>query len=212
MNGQLDFQKDLHGRDNFLQGHGPLYIGRDPWHKSSTFTMSKFSLVNKTLSGADIREMFDTQYEAVNSLTNVTPNQDKPKDSVFSFSHSDKATTAGGSENVDASREGGLTVALLATHDELQEGRKDAAASQEGTGSVHEHSDDCASDNGSGGEDRFLDSISLVQSEAGGAAPGRAPSTATSQVTVLPSRHLTQRQVERDIDLHELQVARKDGV
>jgi hypothetical protein len=208
MNGELDFQKDLRGKDNFLPGRGPLYIGRDPWHKSSTFLMSKFALFNSALGGADIKDIFRTQHESVNSLTGMALDQDKEKDNIFSFSASEKSTTTGSEKREESPSLGGLTASLLAAHDELQGGSKDATASEENIGSVDNGNDNNDNDDD---DDQFLDSMSLVQSEVG-APPSLPGSTATSQYTVRPSQHLQHRQQQREIDLRELQSARKYGV
>ena len=204
MNGALDFQKDLQGsRDNFLPGRGPLYVGRDPWHKSSSFLMSKFALFNRALDGQEVKEMFQSQLEAVDSLTSV---QDDKSKNIFSFPLNEKFDNMS-TESANLPPSGGLTAALLAAHDGIQSGER--GASEEDNGSVNSINDDNGS-NDNNSDFKFFDTLSLVQSEVAGVAP--PASTATSQYTVRPSHHLHQRQQQREIDLRELQLARKYGV
>ena len=223
MDGELDFQKALPDRkDDFLPGRGPLYVGRDPWHQSSSFAMAHFALLNKALGGEDVQEMFQSQQQAVRAASTSVP-----YDSIFSYAIMNEkvaespSTSTGG---VDLPSSGGLTATMLAAHDESQQPLQTAATSpDQRVGSVHSGEEDkasCSEDHqqsDSEGEqrdsDRFLDSLSLVQSDVTrGAPPGPPASTATSQYTVKPWQHLRERQEERDISLRDLQLARKHGV
>lgn len=214
MNGELDFQKELKGRDTFVPGHGPLYIGRDPWHKSAAFIISRFGLHNRALSSSDILEVFRSQHDTVHALTSGTSMQKNigVSDSIFTFTAGEESATGSSSNpQIDSSSSGGLTAALLAKHDGLQNNQQQDVSDEVDIGSSDsDHDEGCSNDNDT--NDQFLDSLSLVHSEMGGMTPAPPASTATSQYTVRPSHHLQQRQQQRDINLRELQLARKHGV
>jgi hypothetical protein len=60
--------------DRFVQGHGPLYIGRDMWHACTMLAINRFSIFNRALPSAEILAL------AANTPAEEAPESARPPD------------------------------------------------------------------------------------------------------------------------------------
>ena len=186
---ELDTEKVLprdKKNDTFLPRRGPLYLGRVLWHTSSRFSLSRFSIFNSALDAARVNELFMNKCNHEEN-TQSTTIQNIRSSSTFNIKDESR-NLYNKDEHVS------LTSKNLTIND-----------NETSAGGQIEGSDVGSDDHISVESSQIYDTLSVVESKV-------APSINTSAYTVDRSRHLVQRQVERQIDLRELQKARKHGI